>query len=132
MSRSVLVAYQWLAGLMDTATGLLLVFAPAFTLRLMGLTPSEDVFVSFIGVFVLGVGLSYLLPPLFAPHAAARWEAQWLVTALIRGLVALFLLAEIAAGRMEPGWLTVAATDGVLALVQGVGLRRGWIRDALA
>ena len=132
MSRSVLVAYQWLAGLMDTATGLLLVFAPAFTLRLMGLAPSGDVFVSFVGVFVLGVGVSYLLLPLFAPHAAARGEAQWLVTALIRGLVALFLLAETASGRMEPAWLTVAAADGALAAVQCAGLRRGWVRDALA
>ena len=132
MSRSLVTTFQWLAGLMDTVTGLLLVFAPDFTLRLMGLTPSADVFVSFVGVFVLGVGLSYLLLPLFAPHAAARWEAQWLVTALIRGLVALFLVAEIAAGRMESAWLAVAATDGVLALVQSVGLRRGWVRDALA
>ncbi len=122
--------YQWLAGLMDTATGLLLVFAPAFTLRLMGLTPFGDVFVSFVGVFVLGVGLSYLV--MIPGREPARRESQWLVTALIRGLVALFLLAETASGRMEPAWLTVAAADGALAAVQCAGLRRGWVRDALA
>lgn len=126
-----LIAYQWLAGLADTGTGLLLLFAPTPALRLMGvaIAPTPIVFASFIGVFVLGVGVSYLTL-LFAPREAARWEAQWLVTALIRSLVAIFLCVEVATGRMEGAWLTVALTDGVLAATQWTGLKRGWLGHA--
>ena len=47
--------FQWLAGSCDTATGVLLVFAPAWTLKLMGVQrlPQPVEFASFVGVFVL-------------------------------------------------------------------------------
>ncbi len=131
MKAPMLIAYQWLVGLGDTGTGLLLLFAPTLTLRLMGvaLAPTPIVFASFVGVFVLGVGISYLVL-LPVPREAARWEAQWLVTALIRSLVALFLCVEVATGRMEGAWLAVALTDGVLAVTQWTGLKRGWLGHA--
>ncbi len=126
-----LAAYQWLAGLCDASTGLLLIFAPVWTLHLMGIhhIPARSEYVSFVGVFVLAVGLSYWLAagrPLNARNAAL-WRAVWSVTALVRSLVALFLTAEILTDRMEAAWFSVAFTDGLMAALQWMGLARGWL-----
>jgi hypothetical protein len=127
-----LPAYQLLAGSCDTATGVFLVFAPAWTLALMGVTHSSfaPAATSFVGTFVLSVGLAYLyalrLP--MNPANAPRWQTVWLLTALTRTLVAAFLLWQIAARQMESAWLMVAFTDGALAAVQWIGLAKGWLR----
>jgi len=139
-TKRLLNIYQIGAGLSDTSTGLLLVAAPAWTLQLMLLHvfPEPLEFARFIGVFVLSVGLTYLVVaagwPLSRRHAGgaavsseAAWKIQWMLTAIIRGLVALFLLFEVAAKRMEPAWLTVALSDGMLAALQALGLSRGWL-----
>lgn len=126
-----LPAYQWLAGLCDASTGVLLVFAPAWTLKLMGVRqmPQPVEFVSFVGAFVLGVGLAYFyaarLP--LKSNNAARWQAVWFLTALSRTLVASFLFWKILAGQMERAWAAVALTDGVLAALQWTGLSLGWL-----
>jgi hypothetical protein len=126
-----LPVFQWLAGSCDTVTGVLLVFAPAWTLQLMGVQrlPQPVEFASFVGVFVLGVGLAYLSIALLPLNAktAPRWQTVWNLTALIRFLVAGFLTWQILAGRMEKVWLAVAVTDGALAIFQWIGLRRGWL-----
>ena len=125
-------AFQVFAGLSDAVTGCLLVFAPRWTLALMGLrrAPQPIEFASFVGVFVLGVGLAYLLAARRPLNAAnqPRWEESWAATALLRSLVAAFLLGEILAARMEAAWLAVALFDGALACVQWAGLSRGWLR----
>jgi hypothetical protein len=123
--------FQWLAGSCDTATGVLLVVAPAWTLKLMGVQwlPQPIEFASFVGVFVLGVGLAYLSLARLPLNAktAPRWQTGWALTALIRSLVAGFLTWQILAGRMENAWLAVAATDGALAIFQWTGLKCGWL-----
>ena len=120
-----------LAGVSDTSTGLMLVFAPAWTLNLMGLhrMPEPVVFASFIGVFVLSVGLAYLYAASLPWTAANRplWKTVWLLTALTRSLVAVFLVWKIIGGQIEPGWITVALSDGALALIQWLGLGKGWL-----
>lgn len=126
-----LPAYQWLAGLCDASTGVLLVFAPAWTLQLMGIhqTPRPVEFVSFVGAFVLSVGVAYFYAarlPLKADNAA-RWQVVWFLTALSRTLVAGFLFWKILAGQMERAWAAVALTDGVLAALQWAGLNLGWL-----
>ena len=126
-----LPAYQWLAGLCDTATGALLLVAPARTLKIMGVheVPQPIQFVSFIGAFVLAVGLTYLYAarlPLVSANTA-RWQTVWILTALSRSLVAIFLTSQIVTGKMERAWLAVAATDGALAILQWTGLRCGWL-----
>lgn len=125
-----LILYQLAAGLCDACTGALLVAAPAWTFRLMGLAvlPHPAAFARFIGVFVLCVGLSYLWPALAWP--LPEWRAQWWTTALIRSGVALLLASQIATGAMEPGWLAVVCTDAVLAAVQWTGLARRWLTVA--
>lgn len=126
-----LPAYQWLAGLCDATTGVLLVVAPGWTLALMGVKemPVPLEFASFIGVFVLSVGWACLHAAGLPRNAAnaPRWQTVWWVTALTRTLVAVFLLAKILTGHMEIAWLTVAVTDGALAIFQWHGLRANWL-----
>lgn len=133
MKRPLLIAYQLLTGSSDTATGLLLIAAPELTLLWMRLQSSTATlpFLSYIGVFVLSVGLACLYGGLLVVKeaSAARLEVVWLLTALTRGLVSVFVISEIFTGRLAPGWATVAWTDGILALIQFTGLARGWLRD---
>jgi hypothetical protein len=133
--RRWLIVYQFVAGLCDTSTGLLLIAAPAWTLGLMGLSviPQPVAFVRYIGVFVLSVGLTYLWAaarwPLM-PHAHIAWAAQWKITALIRSLVALFIVWQVVSGAVEPRWISVAFSDGAFALIQIIGLAKGWLERA--
>lgn len=112
-------------GAMDAMTGLLLVFFPGQVLKLLGIgLPSADalVFLSWIGVFVCGVGLSYGL----ALGRRSQGEAVWMFTALVRSMVAVFLLIQILSAALVPAWGLVAFSDAAVALVQVVILRLGW------
>lgn len=112
-------------GSMDAVTGLLLMFVPALVLGMLGIErPSSEalIFLSWIGVFVCGVGISYGL----ALGKPAHGEAVWIFTALIRSLVAVFLVVRIVNGSLAPAWAAVAVSDAVVALVQIVVLRAGW------
>ena len=129
--NNLLLGYQFLAGSCDAVTGLLLIVSPGWTLSLMGVTqnyPSASI--SFVGTFVLAVGLAYFYPLRFSRDAtnAQRWQTVWVLTALTRSLVAAFLFFEIAAQRMEMAWITVALSDGALAAIQWTGLAKGWLR----
>jgi hypothetical protein len=133
--RRWLILYQYIAGLCDTGTGLLLIAAPAWTLGIMGLSviPQPVAFVRYIGVFVLSVGLTYLWSALrwpLAGHAHIGWATQWKITALIRTLVALFILWQVATAAIEIRWISVAFSDGVFATIQWIGLRKGWLERA--
>jgi hypothetical protein len=113
--------FCFIAGLCDASTGVLLVAAPALTLRLMGIepAPSDPTFLRFVGVFVGGVGLSYLYP--WALDARRREERVWTVlevTAGLRLLVAAFVLSSIATGALVARWSMVASTDLAFALAQ--------------
>jgi len=136
MSRRLLLVYQLLTGLSDASTGALLIFDPAWTLRLMHLQVPADAlpFVSFVGAFVLSVGIACLYGAILATGEASapKLEVVWLLTAITRGLVAIFVAAKILSGSLETGWAIVAISDGILALFQTVGLKNGWINDARA
>lgn len=131
MNRTVLLVYQLATGCSDTVTGALLVIAPELTLRLMRLHVADDAlpFLSFIGAFVLSVGLACLYGGLLVTRreCASKLTVVWLLTAITRGSVAAFVIAAIAAHRLEAGWLTVAACDGICVAIQATGLRRGWL-----
>ena len=116
-------------GGMDACTGLLLVFAPALVLRLLGIAPPAGeglVFVSWIGIFVMSVGLSYGLA---LGGNASRGEAVWIFTALVRTMVAAFLTIKCLGGSLAAAWLIVAASDAFVAAGQWVILRLGWWRE---
>jgi len=130
--RIALLAYQSLISLSDSATGILLLLAPAFALRLMGVSAPQDalVFISWMGAFVFAVGLSCaygLWLMVFCP-CQGRLETVWLLTAIARACVAIFVFQRVFGGMLDHGWLTVAFTDGSCVLIQGVGLRNGWLK----
>jgi hypothetical protein len=99
----------------------LLVVAPALTLRLMGIerVPADPTFLRFVGVFVGGVGLSYLYPwVLDARRRDQRVRTVLEVSAGLRLLVAAFVFASVATGALVARWSMVAITDLAFALVQ--------------
>lgn len=126
-----LLAYQLIAGFSDASTGALLIVAPVFTIRLMGISVPRDAapFLSFIGAFVLSVGISYFYGALLIHRSGSgpRLEAVWLLTAITRSSVAIFILAAVLTRALAFGWITIALFDGVCVFIQARGLRRGWL-----
>lgn len=135
MKHSMLLGYQWMTGAADVGTGVLLYLAPALTLRLMGLHAPEDAapYVSYIGAFVLSVGLSCLYGAWLVTQDATveRLETVWPLTAFARSAVAIYVIKGILAGELEAPWIGVALFDGACVVVQGVGLRRRWLVEAM-
>lgn len=120
----------WSAGVgaMDAVTGLLLIFAPMFTLRLLGISapvPEVTVFLGWIGVFVMSVGLSYGLALARASYGAP----VWIFTSLVRAAVAVFVTARILDGSLEARWIVVAIADAAVACAQILILRAGWWKE---
>lgn len=134
MKKSILYAYQWLTTLSDTGTGVMLYIAPLFTLRLMGVHAEPNIapYVSYIGAFVLSVGFACFYGALLMARNGSREriEVVWLLTALARFSVAIFLIKSILFGELEPAWMTVAIFDGACAIFQTIGLSRRWLADA--
>jgi hypothetical protein len=122
------------AGALDTTTGLVLVAAPAVALGWCGVAlPGGDgaaILMRWIGVFVAGVGASYLwaIAPRAPAARTARLAGVWGATALVRAGVAVFCVVAVAARQLAPVWLIVGCTDALLAGVQAWGLRRGWLQ----
>ena len=133
MNRPILIGYQLLIGFSDTFTGALLIIAPQLTLRLMGLhTPADALpFLSFVGAFVYAVGLTCLYGGwvIVRRGSPCKVEAVWLLTALTRASVAIFIVTQVLAHTLEAGWLSVALFDGACVLIQAIGLRRGWVAN---
>jgi len=130
--RHILLLYQLLIGASDTATGILLLAAPAFTLGLMRLDPPDSAalpYLSYIGAFVLSTGLACFYGAFLTtrPLYAAKLEVVWLLTAITRAAVAIFVIYQVSTGSLETGWRTVAISDGLIALLQFTGLARGWL-----
>jgi hypothetical protein len=56
-------------------------------------------------------------------------EAVWLLTAITRASVAIFVVTQILAQTLEAGWLSVAISDSACVLIQAIGLRKGWLAN---
>jgi len=134
MKRPILTAYQLLTGVSDSATGLMLMLAPQFTLHLMGLRAPGDAapYLSFIGAFVFSVGVACLYGAKLASCDGCRRKlgTVWLLTAVTRGTVALFVTNSVLSGRLPAGWMTVAIFDALCTILQSIGLQRGWLNNA--
>ncbi len=121
--------WSFAVGAMDTCTGLLLIAAPGLTLRLMSVPAvgTEALsFLSWMGVFIAGVGFSYAL----VLRGNREGETVWIFTATVRLLVALFLTVKISSGSLSNAWVLVAVTDAVVAIAQFILIRAGWWRGA--
>ena len=133
MKRSLLLGYQAIAGLSDTATGAMLCVAPQLTLKVMALHAAADSspYISWIGAFVFSVGISYLYGLMLIAIGAPpeRTEIVWLLTAFIRSAVAIYVLKSIFVGELEVGWMTVAIFDAACATIQAIGLYKRWLAD---
>jgi hypothetical protein len=133
MKHPFLLTYQLLTGLSDTFTGAMLIAAPAFTVSMLRLDVPSDAapYVSFIGAFVLSVGLAgfYGAWVVYCADSPAGLGPVWLLTAFTRSAAAIFLFASVFAGTLESEWLTVAIFDGVLVLIQAAGMRTGRFSD---
>lgn len=127
--KQIMQGWSLAVGAMDACTGLLLIFIPAQVMAMLhieGVAPEAMVFLSWVGVFVLAVGLSYG----FALVGRRGWgEVTWLITATVRTLVALFISSRILSGALEATWATVALCDALVAAVQFVILRKAWWRE---
>ena len=134
MKHPILTAYQMLIGVSDATTGLMLMAAPQFTLHLMGLHAPDEAtpYLSFIGAFVFSVGAACLYGAKLASCDGCKRKLAtvWLLTAVTRGTVALFVTDSVLDGRLPNGWITVAAFDALCTIVQSIGLRRGWLNNA--
>lgn len=127
--QQVVIWWSLAVGSMDAVTGLLLVVAPVLVLQLLGIAvPAAEamVFLSWMGVFVAGVGLSYGL----VLGDRRRGPTVWCFTSLVRVLVGIFVLWRIADGSLVPLWAAVALTDLVVAGGQIAMLRAGWWEEA--
>lgn len=116
-------------GAMDTLTGMLLILTPMGVLRLLRIeAPSPDglLFLSWIGAFVMAVGLSYGLA---LGKQRVRGETVWMVTSLVRMMVAVFLTIQVTSGSMQMQWMLVAFSDAFVATVQMLLVRKNWWRE---
>jgi len=134
ISRKFFTYYQLAAGACDSLTGILLLTAPQFALKLMGVRnvpANSHIFISFIGAFVFSVGLTYLL---FASSPSSDLQlgsarAVWLITAVERLCAGGFVLIAVLSRALEPAWFSITLVDLSLAAFQLVGLRKKWLEE---
>lgn len=129
MNKKVLLnGWSACVGSMDTITGILLIFTPALVLKVLGITGPANhscVFMSWMGVFVTSVGLSYA----WAFENDHQAKIIWKITAMFRLMVAAFIFYKIGAAELEAAWLLVALSDAFIGLTQLVVLRLDWWKE---
>jgi hypothetical protein len=128
--------FSMLAGACDGATGILLLAAPLFTLKLMGIStlPAEPIYMQWIGAFVFSVGCSYFIPFLSRDVEARRRRATGIFefTSFIRLVIATFTGISIFRGTLDASWIAVTFTDLFLAAAQITLLKLGVFKAAAA
>jgi len=113
----------------DAATGALLVARPSTVVELLRLTPppaDAEIFLRWVGVFVLAIGLAYMTP--FAapePERSSRLRGALAWTALARLAVTAFVSCAVLAGALDQGWCFIGTYDGVVGVAQLALLSRG-------
>jgi len=124
--------YAVLAGACDGLTGIMLMASPVFTLKLMGIgsTPSEPIYMQWIGAFVFSVGCAYFIPFFSSTpeRRKRRMTGIFEFTAWIRIVIALFSGISIARGNLDQAWIAVTLTDITLAIIQLALLNMGAFR----
>ena len=126
LQRWTVIGVSLAAGGGDLFTGLLLVFAPEWTLAQMVVPPAADaVFLRFVGVFVACVGAGYVLGLLawWLGGRSGRLRFVWEWTILFRLAAGAFVALQIVVGHLAWRWCSVPAVDWTWAVVQVISLR---------
>ncbi len=130
-SPTFLYLAQKIVGATDLLTGILLIIAPAFTLKLMLISTSytDTGLLSFIGAFVFAVGLSYFLVParIRTVSDLAAWKMQWKISATIRLTIGIFITTMLIINSWHIGWISVAISDLTYAALQFIGIKNQWL-----
>lgn len=110
--------FNFIVGMCDFITGVLLISYPEVVLQFMFIkeVPSPDVYLRYIGVFVMGTGLTYFLPYYLEKEDLTPFV--WMQTSIIRFLVCFFVILQVLKNTLAMPWLIVAATDGIIAIIQ--------------
>ncbi|MBC8126933.1 MAG: hypothetical protein H8M99_07300 [Gloeobacteraceae cyanobacterium ES-bin-144] len=129
MNHAILLkTWSIIIGVMEVLTGLIFILAPGSVLRLLKVEfPSQEalVFLSWIGVFIMAVGLSYGL----ALRHRARGETVWAFTSLVSIMIVVFLTWHILDETMRREWAVLVMIHATVALVQVSILRAKWWKD---
>ena len=115
--------YNILAGLLDTFTGVVLIIRPDIILSIMGASEISmpDIFLRYVGVFVMATGLTYFISFLHAYYCITYIQLSlviWTTSSLVRLCVAGFVFSQVYLGTLSVSWLLVASSDLTLALFQ--------------
>jgi hypothetical protein len=129
MKRFFVKLWSLAIGLVDLLTGIMLVVVPMWTLDRMRVPLNTDVegiaYMSWVGVFVGCIGLSYLLG--LWKDSGIEMGTVWRLTSIIRMAVAVFVVVAIVLRRLDGAWALVGVTDAVIAVVQIFAVRKGWL-----
>ena len=129
MKRFFVKLWSLAIGLVDLITGIMLVAVPMWTLDRMRVPLNTDAegiaYMSWVGVFVGCVGLSYLLA--LWKDSGIEMGTVWRLTSIIRMAVAVFVVVAIVLRRLDGAWALVGVTDAVIAVVQIFAIRKGWL-----
>lgn len=123
MNVKILRYYNLLAFLADGITGVLLILCPSFVFKLLGVSEvvSDDIFVRYIGAFVLSTGLCYLIP-FFSSWTGINFtlctRAIYCSTAVVRFCIGMFVVTGILFGSLSLNWIIVACSDLSLCILQ--------------
>lgn len=129
--KRLVVLYSIVAGLGPVATGLALMFAPAFALQRMGVevSPGEAlIWHRYLGAFVMAVAFSFHIG-LIVLWRTGRWERlrfAWEFMAVVDVFIGAFVLLMVLDGQLENVWLKVPLSDFTGALIQVTVLVAGW------
>ncbi len=109
-----LVAVAAISGVYDVLLGLALLFGQGLLASALGVpAPVPPIHADLNGLFLLAVGIGYLLP-YRRPDACRGY--LWVMGVFLKGAGALLFVADHVVRHSPPAYLAFAATDGLLAL----------------
>lgn len=112
-------------GLMDISAGLLLVANPGLVLKMFDMAPATSdllVLLSWVGVLIGSVGLSYLITLV----NRFMGKTVWVITALQHALAAVMVIWQVENECLPGPWLMMALGGILVAVVQVAVVRLGW------
>ncbi|HEY0256184.1 MAG TPA: hypothetical protein VGC39_01980 [Candidatus Methylacidiphilales bacterium] len=134
MSKQTIVKIvSTLGAVIDVVTGTLLISAPQQALeQIHAPAVSEPVLLQFIGVFILSIGLSYVIGLLswWLTGSIARLRVVWEITLIFRLGAALFITFALLNQTVGFPWIRVPIVDFLFFIVQAALLRAQFLKES--